>query len=141
MARYGSGDDPEYPDDAPTAYGGYGDPGQGYDQTQGQPYGDPGYGQGYQQDPEQPWYRKPAALVAFGAVGALLVALVVYGLVRLVAGDEPTTGEPSLTPLTTTSRAVAPPPATTPTRTVTQTVTATTTAPVTTPTTTATTTV
>jgi cytoskeletal protein RodZ len=89
VARYGSGsDENNYPDDEPTrqfsSYD-YGDGGQG-DQT------------------PQAWYRKPVALVAFGAVGAVLIALIVFGLAKAITGDdspsEPTT---SLTPLTTTS--------------------------------------
>lgn len=116
MARYGSHDDQNSnPDDDPTqivSYGAYGD----------QP--PPG---------ETPWYRKPVALVASGAVGAVLVALVVYGLAMAITGgstsDSVTTT--SLTPLTPT--AVLPP------ETVTETVTATTT-PETTTTTTETTT-
>ncbi|MGE2692174.1 hypothetical protein [Mycolicibacterium pulveris] len=104
--------DPNYPDDAPTEY-----------------YGTP---------PEEPtpWYRKPAALVAFGALGAVVIALIVWGLAQLIAGgDEPTDSE-TLTPLTTTSRTVV---TTVPTReTVTETVTPTTTPPQTTTTTTTT---
>ncbi|MDA4110835.1 hypothetical protein [Mycolicibacterium holsaticum] len=114
MARYGPPDDPNYPDDSPTEF-----------------YGTP---------PEEPtpWYRKPAALVAFGALGAVLIALIVWGLAQLITGgDEPTDSE-TLTPLTTTSRSVV---TTVPSReTVTETVTPTTTAPPTTTTTTTTTT-
>lgn len=63
MARNGPPDDPNYPDNDPTAYIDYGDDG------------------GYGQPPQGPvpWYRKPAALVAFGALGALIVALIVWG--------------------------------------------------------------
>ena len=123
MARYGPNDDPNYPDNDPTAYGNYGN-GGGYDNG--------GYdGGGYDEPPEepQPWYRKPAALVAMGAIGALLIALIVWGLANLISGDDTTTEPTSLTPLTTTSRTQAPTTATSEPETVTETVTPTTTAP------------
>ena len=74
MARYGSDDDQNYySDDDPTrlntgGYSGYGQPGPA-------------------ESGEVPWYRKPVALVAFGALGAVLIALIVYGLARLITGD------------------------------------------------------
>jgi hypothetical protein len=114
VARYGPGDDPNYPDDAPTVY-----------------HGAPG-------DEPVPWYRKPAALVAFGALGAVLIALIVFGLAKLITGGDEPEPQTTLTPLTTTSRSVVPPTAVTTTaapETVTETVTPTTTAPTTTTTT------
>ena len=66
MARYGPPDDPNYPNDEPTAYINYGDHG---------PPGEP-----------IPWYRKPVALVSFGALGAVLIALIIFGLVKLLTG-------------------------------------------------------
>ena len=63
VARYGP-HDPQNPDDEPTAYLHYGD----YGQPPGPPPGEP-----------LPWYRKPVALVSFGAIGAVLVALVIFG--------------------------------------------------------------
>ncbi|MCV7302328.1 hypothetical protein H7J93_22145 [Mycobacterium barrassiae] len=122
MARYGSPDDPNYPDDDPTVYA-------NYNQPPGQPPGDPG-----------PWYRRPAALVGFGALGAVVFALIVFGLAKLITGgDEPAEQTP-LTPLTTTSRSVVPTTTTTSApQTVTETYTPTTTEPTTTTTTTTTT--
>lgn len=113
MARYGP-PDPNYPDNEPTRYL--------------PPV-----------EEEVPWYRKPAALVAFGALGAVLIALIVYGLAKLISGDAPSAESTTLTPITrtTTSAPVLAPPQT---RTVTETVTPTTTAPTTTTTTTTTTT-
>jgi hypothetical protein len=70
-----------------------------------------------------PWYRKPAALVAFGAIGAVVIALIVFGLAKLITGGTSPGEQTSLTPLTTTSATVAPS-----TRTVTETVTPSTTA-------------
>lgn len=124
MARYGPGDDPDYSSDDPTRLntGGYGGYGQGYGQP-GPPPGD-----------EVPWYRKPAALVAFGAVGAVLIALVVYGLARAITGGSDSDIDTTeLTPLTSTSA-----PAVVPPRTVTETVTPSTTPPTTTESTTTT---
>lgn len=123
VARYGPPDDPNHPDNEPTAYLNYGDGGPGL-------------------PPEEPipWYRKPAALVAFGAIGALLVALIVWGLASLISGNDSTTEPTSLTPLTTT-RTAAPVTTTPSPQTVTETITAPPAAPTTTePTTTTTTT-
>lgn len=112
MARYGPDDDPNYPNEDPTQY-------------LGQP------------PPEDvPWYRKPAALVAIGALGAVLIALIVWGLANLITGDDTTTEPTSLTPLTTTTRSLVTTTSVAP-ETVTETVTPTTTAPPTTTTTTA----
>ncbi|WP_326548357.1 hypothetical protein QGN32_09700 [Mycolicibacterium sp. ND9-15] len=121
MARYGPPDDPNYSDNDPTAYINYGNGGQGV-------------------PPEEPvpWYRKPAALVAFGALGALIVALIVWGLASLISGDGSTTERTTLTPLTTTSRYVTSPTTSPSPQTVTETVTAP--PPMTTPPTTTTTT-
>jgi cytoskeletal protein RodZ len=108
VTRYGPPDDPNFRGDEPTTY-------------LRPPIGDP-------------WYRKPVVLVAFGALGAVLIGLIVYGLAKLITGgDEPTESTP-LTPLTTTSRSAAPTTAPS-TQTVTETVTPTTTAPTTTTTT------
>ena len=91
MARYGPPDDPNSPDNDPTAYINYGNSGYG------EPPGPP---------PEEPvpWYRKPAALVGFGALGALLIALIVFGLASLIIGGDKPSEQTTLTPLTTTSR-------------------------------------
>ena len=67
VARYGPPDDPNNPDNQPTAYINYGDAGP--------PSVEP-----------VPWYRKPVALVAFGALGAVLVALIIFGMVKLLTG-------------------------------------------------------
>ena len=115
MARYGPPDDPNYPDDSPTAYLGQ------------QP--------GLTPDDPTPWYRKPVALVAFGAIGAVVIALIVYGLAKLITGGDSPTESTSLTPLTTTSRSVAPTTTSSSPETVTETTTPTTTEPTTTTTT------
>ena len=126
MARYGPPDDPHYPDDEPTAYINYG--------GHGPPPGAP-----------PPWFRKPVALVAFGALGAVLIALIVFGLVKLLTGGSSPESPTTLTPITrTTTSATAP--ATTTAATTTEptttepTTTTTTTEPTTTTTTTLTTT-
>jgi cytoskeletal protein RodZ len=116
-------DDPNHPDNDPTAYinGGYGEP-------PGPPPGDP-----------VPWYRKPAALVGLGALGALLIALIVFGLATLITGGDEPSEQTTLTPLTTTSRSVTTTATTSAPQTVTETVTPTTTESTTTTTTTTTT--
>ena len=123
MARYGPPDDPNYPNDEPTAYINYGD--------HSQPPGEP-----------LPWYRKPVALVAFGALGAVLIALIIFGLVKLLTGgtsfDTPPT---TLTPITRSTTSVTAPTTTTAATTAEPTTTEQTTTPTTTePTTTTTTT-
>ena len=75
MARYGPPDDPNHPDDDPTVYSNYG--GGGYDGPPGPPPGD-----------EVPWFRKPAALIVFGALGAVIIALIVFGLAKLITGGD-----------------------------------------------------
>mgnify|MGYP000055872160 CR=1 FL=1 len=82
MARYGSGDDENYYSDD--------------DATQLSNYGQGGYPDDYHAGYDQPtpWYRKPAALVAFGALGAVIIALpfslllvVGVGLVLIAMGS------------------------------------------------------
>jgi cytoskeletal protein RodZ len=118
VARYGPPDDPNHPGDEPTAYIDYG--------AQGPPSPPPG-------EPV-PWYRKPAALVAFGAIGAVLIALIIFGLVKLLTGGTSQEGPTTLTPITRSTTS-----ATAPTTTTTTSAEPTTTEP-TTPTTTTTTT-
>ncbi len=118
VARNGPPEDQNYPDDDPTVYANYGDP-------PGPPGGDP-----------VPWYRRPAALVGFGALGAVVVALIVFGLAKLITGGDGPAEQTTLTPLTTTSRSVAPTTTTSAPETVTETYTPTTTEPTTTTTTT-----
>jgi hypothetical protein len=63
--------------------------------------------------PQDPWYRKPAALVLLGALAALVIALAVYAVVQLMGDDSTgtdTTGTSTTTP-TTTAEAPAPAPA------------------------------
>ena len=117
-------DDPNHPDNDPTAYINYGD--GGYGEPPGPPPGDP-----------VPWYRKPAVLVGLGALGALLIALIVFGLAKLITGGDEPSEQTTLTPLTTTSRSVATTATTSAPQTVTETVTPTTTESTTTTTTTA----
>jgi len=121
VARYGPPDDPNFPRDEPTAYINYGD-------------GPP---------PEEalPWYRKPVTLVAFGALGAVLIALIIFGLVKLLTGGTSDTPPATLTPITRTTTSVTAPTTTTAATTTEPTTTEPTTTTTTTePTTTATTT-
>ena len=89
MARYGDSDDQNYySEDEPTQLSNY-----GYDEPPAA-------------EPETPWFRKPASLVAFGAIGAVLIALVVFGLAKAITGDSgsETTSTTPLTPLTRRAR-------------------------------------
>lgn len=68
--------------------------------TQAAHYG--GYEGGYDYqppDPPTPWYRRPAALVAAGAIGIVVLALVAYAVFTLVSGS------PAQSPATTTTTA------------------------------------
>jgi hypothetical protein len=77
---------PEQPDyySEPTQAARYG--GYDYDPSPGQP-----------EPPPTPWYRRPPALVAAGAIGVVLLALVVFAVVKLA------TGSPAHSPATTTT--------------------------------------
>lgn len=121
-------------DDEPTVYANYGAPGAGLPS-----------GQGTVDDVEPPWYRKPAALIAWGALVALLLAVIAYGIVALFTGGganspntTPATSSSSTTTTATTTATSATPSTTTTTAAPTTGTTPTTTAP-TTGTTTATT--
>lgn len=60
------------------------------------------YGGGsYEPEPPTPWYRRPAALVAFGAIGVVLLAALVFAVVKLA------TGSPAHSPATTTTPSAA----------------------------------
>ena len=98
MARYGPPDDPNnYSDEEPTAYASsYGNYG-GYDQQPGQAGPPP--------EPEVPWYRKPAALVAFGAIIALMLALIVWLVISLMSGSSSSTNTTTTTTTPTTASA------------------------------------
>jgi len=98
VARYGPPDDPNNPDNQPTAYINYGDA-------------------GVPSPDVVPWYRKPVALVAFGAVGAVVVALIIFGLVKLLTGGGSPEPATTLTPITRTTTSVTAPTTTTTTTT------------------------
>ncbi|CPR10906.1 hypothetical protein BN971_02180 [Mycobacterium bohemicum DSM 44277] len=78
------------------------------------------YGGYYDQAPEppeprQPWYRRPAALVAAGAVGVIVLAAVAFAVVKLVSGSPghapaatTTTTAPTTTTVATTTTTEAP---------------------------------
>jgi hypothetical protein len=75
--------------------------------TQAAHYGgfEGGYGGGYDYQPPEPpapWYRRPAALVAAGAIGIVVLALVAYAVFTLVSGS------PTHSPATTTTTTTAP---------------------------------
>ncbi len=94
MTRSGFQGPPDDPSEAPTGQYNYSD--------YGQPQTDTG---------STPWYRKPAALIGLGALAAILIALVIYGIVELTHGGSSTSPSTSsatpsavtTTPPTTTS--------------------------------------
>ena len=61
-----------------------------------------GYDPAPQPEPPTPWYRRPAALIAVGAIGVILLAALVFAIVTLA------TGSPAHSPATTTPSTTAP---------------------------------
>ncbi|BBZ01130.1 hypothetical protein MCHIJ_05670 [Mycolicibacterium chitae] len=121
MAR---NDNPDefYSDPTQAANYGGGTGGQAYSEVppeQHQPPTDYGYQTGYQSgypadyqtgyaappEPPTPWYRKPGALVALGALAAVILALAIYAIVQLAGGSSTPTGETTTTTTTTTTEA------------------------------------
>ena len=101
MPRNGSPEDPDHSD--PPQYANYGgSSSQAYsDYTHDQPgYGQPGYGQpGYGQpgaDNQAPepstWHRRPAVLIGLGVLTAVVLAFLVYAVVKFVGVDTPGPG-------------------------------------------------
>jgi cytoskeletal protein RodZ len=76
---------PEEPDyyQEPTAAARYG----GYDEPE--------------PEPPTPWYRRPAALVAAGAIGVVILGLAAYAVLKLASGS------PANSPATTTAPSTA----------------------------------
>ena len=118
MARDGSPDDPNnYSDSDPTQYANYGSTGgEAYSEYQQSGYGPPtGYGQAPPPEPT-PWHRKPAALVGLGVLTAIVLALLVYAVVKFTgnSGSSPagtsTTSSTSSSAEATSSESVAPGP-------------------------------
>ncbi|ORW14800.1 hypothetical protein AWC18_20555 [Mycolicibacter nonchromogenicus] len=93
---------PDDPNNDPTQMAGYDYGGNGN-------YGEPAYSeyreatgqqpQWTEPPPPTPWYLRPAALVGLGVLTALLIALLVWGMVRLVH-KEPTPTAPATTTVT-----------------------------------------
>ncbi|OYN81278.1 hypothetical protein [Mycolicibacterium sphagni] len=105
MARDGSPDPSNYSDSDPTQYANYGGSGgEAYSEFQQADYAAPtGYG-GYPPPEPTPWYRKPAALVGFGVLTAIVLALLVYAVVKFTGsnGSGPA-GTSTTSPTTSTS--------------------------------------
>jgi outer membrane biosynthesis protein TonB len=139
VARDGNPDDDFYGE--PTQYANYGGGDSGaeayseYSPPQPQFAADYGYQTGPALPHQQPWYRKPASLVALGALGVVMAALVVYAIVSMVgrspsstptgtttaiptARPAPATGEATETPAPQAPAPPPPPPAHTETVTV-----------------------
>lgn len=60
-----------------------------------------------------PWYRKPALLIAWLVFVAILIALIVYGIIQLLHGEQGTSPTPSTSTSTTTTTTTTPPTTTT----------------------------
>nr|WP_085672287.1 hypothetical protein [Mycobacterium szulgai] len=110
MARYGPPDDfhNQETQHAPFGMGGYPPPGPPPPADQFEPY-----------EPEtepQPWYRKPATLIGWALLVAILIALIIYGIVALMNEDRgptrspATTTAPSTTTTTPSTTTTTPPP-------------------------------
>lgn len=105
MARNGTHDDSgDYPASEPTQYADYGTAGEAYSE-----YGPPtGYGHyGVPVPPTQlapapiPWHQRPAVLVGFGVLTAVVLALLVYAVVKFTtAGNSESPAGTSGPPLT-----------------------------------------
>ncbi|MCI4673751.1 hypothetical protein [Candidatus Mycolicibacterium alkanivorans] len=100
MARDGSPDDPNNYSDSD------------YQQSGHQPQ--TGYGQ-YPPPEPTPWYRKPAGLVGLGVLSAVVLALLVYAVVKFAGSsgsspDTSTTSSTSPSGATSSSVPVAPGP-------------------------------
>ena len=88
MSRDGFPDDPNYSDSDPTQYANFGGTGgEAYSEYQQSGYGpQTGYGQAPPPDPT-PWHRKPAALVGLGVLTAIVLALLVYAVVKFTGNS------------------------------------------------------
>ena len=88
MPRNGNPDDGSYDDGLygePTQYAGYGEPTQSADYSSGRAYSEYAENTGYShptgqtpypdQPPPDPWYRKPAGLMALGALAVVIAGL------------------------------------------------------------------
>jgi len=106
---------PDDPNNEPTQMAGYDYGGNGN-------YGEPAYYSESrepsgrqpawtQPPPPTPWYLRPVALVGLGVLTALLIALLVWGMVRLV-NKEPSPTAPATTSVTSTTSAPVEEPAT-----------------------------
>lgn len=99
---------PEDPNNEPTQLAGYGYNGNGN-------YGEQAYSE-YREPtgrrpewtepppPRTPWYLRPVALIGLGVLTALLIALLVWGMVRLV-NKEPSPSAPATSSVTSTTTA------------------------------------
>lgn len=110
MARNsGSPEDPgNYPDSEPTQYADYGGTsGEAYSEYGAQGYPDPvGFG-GHPTPAPSPWFQRPAALVGLGVLTAVVLAFLVYAVVKFTGAgtsDGPA-GTPNTVPPATTTTA------------------------------------
>ncbi|MGY4710938.1 hypothetical protein ACXDF8_15475 [Mycolicibacterium sp. CBM1] len=108
MARDGTPDPSNYSDSDPTQYANLGGAGgEAYSDYQQPDYGQPtSYGQ-YPPPEPTPWYRKPAALVGLGVLTAIVLAFLVYAVVKFTGsgGSSPAGTSTSSTTSATSSTA------------------------------------
>ena len=117
MARKGRGDDFH---NQPTQHADYGKGGQ---PQPGEPppaapapeatdrFRQPESGDYFDQDAEPtPWYRRPVMLIGWIAFVLILIALIVYGIIELIHGDQGTSRTPSTTSTTSTTTTTTTPP-------------------------------
>jgi len=102
VARNGS---PDNPNNDPTQYANYGgSSGQAYSDY---PHDEPGYGSPTQPDQAQPqastWHRQPAVLIGLGVLTAVVLAFLVYAVVKFVGGDASGPAGISSTPVTSSA--------------------------------------
>ena len=115
MARKGPGDDFH---NQPTQHADYGKGGQ--PQPGGPPpdptdrFQQPESGDYFDQDAEPtPWYRRPVLLIGWIVFVLILIALIIYGIIELIHGDQGTSRTPSTTSTTSTTTTTTPPTTTT----------------------------
>ncbi|HET9876152.1 MAG TPA: hypothetical protein VFQ37_10350 [Mycobacterium sp.] len=110
MQRY---EPPGDPNNEPTRFASYGgSSGRGYAGPEDYYSGSSGQPPGPPEPPPTPWYLKPAALIGWGALSAILIALLVWGMVQLISNDsgrtKSTTSSTATTTSTTTTTSASP---------------------------------
>lgn len=102
MARNGS---PEDPNNDPTQYSNYG--GSSSQAYSDYPHDEPGFGPPIHSSQAHPhpstWHRQPAVLIGLGILTAVVLAFLVYAVVKFVGGDASGPAGISTTPATSSA--------------------------------------